>query len=282
MRVTIIGNAGGGKSTLAARLARTHALPCHEVDRILWEPGWTPVPRERYEADHAAILRSPAWIVEGVGHRESIEPRVRASTHVVLIDLPLWQHYWLIAERHAAWTRGERSDTSAVVGEPPPLKAVCEMVATLDRDWMPEIRQTIDDARDAGACVQVVRDVGELEPFELQRPDSTSSILTPWAMKDLYGEFRPAGRTVRLDARQIPSNLLPLVEYAEFWGVSDDWEREELVLRASDGMRSNLRAVVREHDDALGAWLAGPEASSTSPSDAYIAFSAMRMAADFA
>jgi hypothetical protein len=39
--------------------------------------------------------------------------------------------------------------------------------------------------------------------------------------------------------------------------------------------------VVSDIDDQLDDWLAGDEAKSDSPSAEYIAFSAMRMAADF-
>jgi hypothetical protein len=46
-------------------------------------------------------------------------------------------------------------------------------------------------------------------------------------------------------------------------------------------LRMNLKWVVVKFDDQLDSWLAGPMAQSASPTDAYIAFSAMRMAADF-
>lgn len=44
----------------------------------------------------------------------------------------------------------------------------------------------------------------------------------------------------------------------------------------------NLRQVVERFEDALDAWLAGSKASRTPPSREYLAFSALRMAADLA
>lgn len=43
-RVEIIGNGGGGKSTLAIRLSRDFDLPYHSVDPIQWQPGWVRAP----------------------------------------------------------------------------------------------------------------------------------------------------------------------------------------------------------------------------------------------
>jgi len=39
-RVAVIGNSGGGKSALARRLADKLAIPCAEIDALLWLPGW--------------------------------------------------------------------------------------------------------------------------------------------------------------------------------------------------------------------------------------------------
>jgi len=41
-RVVILGNAGGGKSTLARKLDERHAIPHVEIDALLWQEGWDP------------------------------------------------------------------------------------------------------------------------------------------------------------------------------------------------------------------------------------------------
>jgi len=43
-RVAVFGNAGGGKSTLARRLAQLTGLPLHVVDMIQFRPGGAAVP----------------------------------------------------------------------------------------------------------------------------------------------------------------------------------------------------------------------------------------------
>jgi hypothetical protein len=94
--------------------------------------------------------------------------------------------------------------------------------------------------------------------------------------------FTAANRpTIILDPSRVPVSLRPLIPLAEQWGVADDVIREELFRHASASELQHLSIAVRKHDDALDAWLAGPEAASASPSPEYLAFSAMHMAVDF-
>ena len=101
-------------------------------------------------------------------------------------------------------------------------------------------------------------------------------------MQDLYGDFYNANTKVPFARKDVPESLWPLIPYAQFWGVSDDWQREQLIQKAPIAVIKNLKVVTASFDDQLDEWLAGNESLSHSPSDAYIAFSAMRMGADFA
>ena len=72
-----------------------------------------------------------------------------------------------------------------------------------------------------------------------------------------------------------------MIHYAEFWGIGDDVERDLLVEQAPKKVRQNLKAVVEKSDKEFDSWLAGPESYSDDPSNEYVAYSAMRMAADY-
>ncbi|RFC46919.1 MAG: hypothetical protein DVB22_003249 [Verrucomicrobia bacterium] len=96
-----------------------------------------------------------------------------------------------------------------------------------------------------------------------------------------YREFISASPTVDFDTNHVPEDLRALIPYASFWGLSDDLERERLVDCAPDHLKESLQLLIAENDDALDEWLAGPQATNPNPSAAYIAFSAMRMAADY-
>src|SRR5262245_45541346 len=105
-RVVIIGNAAGGKSTLARALADWRGLKLVEVDSLLWQPGWKLTPMDQYERQHAEAIGADAWVIEGLGRPDSIPARLKRATEVILVDLPLWVHFWLAAERQMAWAKG--------------------------------------------------------------------------------------------------------------------------------------------------------------------------------
>lgn len=85
---------------------------------------------------------------------------------------------------------------------------------------------------------------------------------------------------IQLDPLKIPQQLRHLIPVAEKWGISDDMLRIDAVRKADAAELADLNRVIREHDDAIDEWLAGPESSSRSPSQEYLAFTHMRMAAD--
>lgn len=84
----------------------------------------------------------------------------------------------------------------------------------------------------------------------------------------------------QLNLSNIPESLHSLVRLAERFGVADDFARELVRKGASQDELWQLDRQVTLHSDELDAWLAGPESNGPSYSDEYIAFSAMRMAAD--
>jgi adenylate kinase family enzyme len=98
-KVAVFGNAGGGKSTLAKRLAELTRLPLHPLDLIQYRPGGGEVPREQYLQAHSALLRGDAWIIDGFGCRASAWERFAAADTLVYIDLPLITHHWWVTKR---------------------------------------------------------------------------------------------------------------------------------------------------------------------------------------
>ena len=109
----------------------------------------------------------------------------------------------------------------------------------------------------------------------------TKEILSAEQMKERYGPFYESSLKIQLDERKVPEQCRPLLPYAEFWGIADDWMRQDLVDEAPREAKEDLREVVAGFESALDEWLAGPEADNVSPSDEYIAFTAIRMAADY-
>ena len=94
--------------------------------------------------------------------------------------------------------------------------------------------------------------------------------------------YRQNGRlpAVRLDPEKVPPRLRLLIPAAERWGISDGLLRMETVRNAVAADVAELRRLLREHEPALDEWLAGPEAQSRNPSQEYLAFTHMWLAAD--
>jgi adenylate kinase family enzyme len=87
-RIHIVGSAGAGKSTLAARLAeRLHCSPV-ELDELYWQPAWQPTPDAEFRGKVAAALAGGRWVA--CGNYRSVRHLVwgRADT-VVWLDYPL-------------------------------------------------------------------------------------------------------------------------------------------------------------------------------------------------
>ena len=96
-RVAVFGNAGGGKSTLARRLADLTRLPLYPLDMIQFRAGGGRVPHEQYlKAD---LLRQDEWIIDGFGCVASAWERFSEADTLVYVDLPLTTHYWWVTKR---------------------------------------------------------------------------------------------------------------------------------------------------------------------------------------
>lgn len=114
----------------------------------------------------------------------------------------------------------------------------------------------------------------------MAKAEDDNELLTVRELRDRYQLLEFEAHVPRLDPLRVPEQLRYLIPYAQIWGVADDTLRSVMLTRASYESRADLKRVVYAADDLLDDWLAGPEADEASPSNEYIAFSAMRMAAD--
>ena len=164
-RIVVIGNAGGGKTTLARKLAAKRGLPHVEIDRELWQPGWMLTPVEVYERRHREIVAGDAWVVDGLGREASIPERIARATEIVLVDMPIWMHFWLAAERQIAWAQGTLQHPPVGIAEMVPTKDMFRTLWEVDRDWMPQIRTLCQAAESEGKLVTRLASVDELDAF---------------------------------------------------------------------------------------------------------------------
>jgi adenylate kinase family enzyme len=102
-RVAVFGNAGGGKSTLARKLAEVMRLPLYVIDMIQFRAGADGVPREvphdEYLKAHADLIGRDEWIIDGFGSVASAWERFAAADTLIHVDLPLFTHYRWVTKR---------------------------------------------------------------------------------------------------------------------------------------------------------------------------------------
>ena len=164
-RIAIIGNAGGGKSTLARAMATSRDLALVEVDKLLWQPDWSETPDDQYQAEHAPLIAGESWLIEGLGKLETIRDRLLRATWIIFIDMPLWMHFWLAAERQIAWAKGELEHPPAGNHTMITTKDMFLTLWETEQDWMPTIRTNVDEAEAAGIKVTRIASVDELNAF---------------------------------------------------------------------------------------------------------------------
>lgn len=164
-RILIIGNAGGGKSVLARKLAAQRGLPYREIDTIVWKPGWEAFSQAEYEAAHAKLIAEENWVMDGLGWTESLPERFARATEIILIDMPLWMHFWLAAERQFQWAQGKLENPVAGIAEMPTTRAMFEALWETDREMAPVFRRLTDQAEREGKMVTRIGSVEELDGF---------------------------------------------------------------------------------------------------------------------
>ena len=145
-RVAVFGNAGGGKSTLAKRLADLTRLPLYPVDAIQWRAGGRAVPHEEYLRAHADLLRQDAWIIDGFGCVKSAWERFSQADTLVYVDLPLVTHYWWVTKRliKGLWTAPEGWPENSPMWSS--TMASYRVIPLCHREMTPRYRQLAADA----------------------------------------------------------------------------------------------------------------------------------------
>jgi adenylate kinase family enzyme len=89
-RISIIGTAGCGKTTLAKQLSARLGIPHVELDACHWGPNWTPVANAIFLSQVDAALEQENWVMDGNYIRVRFNIWEQA-THIVWLDYPRWR-----------------------------------------------------------------------------------------------------------------------------------------------------------------------------------------------
>lgn len=98
-KIAVFGKPGSGKSTLSKQLANALNIPLHPLDSVQYAANGVPVARDVFDRQHADILASPSWLIDGLGPISAFKQRLAAADTWVYVDLPYWLSYWLVTKR---------------------------------------------------------------------------------------------------------------------------------------------------------------------------------------
>lgn len=163
-RIAIIGNAGGGKSTLARELHALLGLPLHAIDQLQWRPGWQPTPTAEFSAAHTALLAESRWIIEGWGDFAAIESRFASADTLVLVDYPLWRHYAWALKRQFMCLFRPRPDGPPGCPMLPMTWPLLKMIWSVHHGAMPRLRTLVEAHRDQKKIFHI-RTLSDLRPL---------------------------------------------------------------------------------------------------------------------
>lgn len=155
MRIAIVGNGGGGKSTLAAKIGAKCGIEVASVDKVQFGPNWQRTPLDVVSKWHRKVLRRPDWIIDGWGDWPLIEARISAADTVVFVDFPLETHLALARRREDENRMGQNPYAPACCRYQDVEELMTETLIRVDRDYLPRLRAVIARMRPEQRLIRV-------------------------------------------------------------------------------------------------------------------------------
>jgi len=163
-RVAIMGNAAGGKSTLAHAISKTKNIPHFEIDKILWDENWEMQPIEKITSAHDKIINKTSWILDGMTQHELTKGRLARADTIILIDQPFELHKSRALQRLENWDSLEFRPANQAIA--PPADKLVAMLDYVNNDIMPVVRHLVDEAENSGTITYRLSSFEEIDAFK--------------------------------------------------------------------------------------------------------------------
>lgn len=154
-RVMVIGNAGGGKSTMCKALSRSHSLPYYAIDNIMWRPNWVRVPDEEIRRNHDALISQDRWLLDGYGPWFAVLDRLDACDAILFVDHPFWVHLWWATKRQVKSVLFGRPDGPPGCPMAPVTFRLFKMMWWLHREMRPQLVEAIYERADRVRIIHI-------------------------------------------------------------------------------------------------------------------------------
>lgn len=164
-KITVVGNAAGGKSTLSRRLSRALNIDVYHLDQLFLRPDGTVFPEDERLKIQDDIIAKPSWIIEGVGSLPSIVLRFMAADTIIIIDHPICRLYYLGIKRFLKnlfyLDKTRVNVLSAIAG----IKKVLVMPWQLHHHVMPQILNAVETIKNENQTVVVLKSFPQINQF---------------------------------------------------------------------------------------------------------------------
>ena len=140
-RILVTGNAGSGKSTLARRIAARLEIPCHSLDRIVWQSGWKKTPPSERAPLIRGLIEPERWVIDGV----SSEVQSAADT-VIFLDVPRKVSFWRVTKRNWRYLFRSRPELPPGCPEILIIPTLCRIIWNFPAKVLPRILEQACDS----------------------------------------------------------------------------------------------------------------------------------------
>ena len=158
-RIHVTGNAGTGKSTVAASLAEILNLDFVGLDSVVWRSAWKKAPRDERLQKELELISRPTWVIDGVSEHVR-----KAADTIVFLDYP----------RHVSFVRCAKRNWRYLFRSRPGLPERCPEILIIPRlvkiIWRfpnlvrPKILEEFDAYRGTKKLIHIQNDA-ELQAF---------------------------------------------------------------------------------------------------------------------
>ena len=171
-RILVTGNAGSGKSTLARQIATQLDIPCHSLDRVVWQSGWRKTPQSERARLTQEMVRSDCWVIDGV----SSEVQSAADT-VIFLDVPRKVSFLRVTKRNWRYLFRSRPELPAGCPEILIIPTLFRIIWNFPAKVRPRILEQAHQARNPQQFfhLKTEADLGEfLNQLQLSPPPTAS------------------------------------------------------------------------------------------------------------
>ena len=143
-RILVIGCSGGGKTTLALRIAKHCDLEYQSIDRdVRWLPGWQERDRAEQRAILARLVARDRWVMDGSG-ASTFDIRVPRADLIVWVRVPRFVALFGLARRVARNYGRVRVAMAEGCPEPIPDRKFLSYIWNFEAKSAPRFESEID------------------------------------------------------------------------------------------------------------------------------------------